>query len=90
MNKFFLSPKKIIWFQVIGLMLMATSANAQDAKKKKKAMVLEEVRIEGEVQKPEAYFILQPKSFEFLQSIETKAKFNAQELVVDAVKSDSF
>lgn len=70
--------------------LTATSAHAQEAQKGKRPFVLEEVLIEGQIQKPEAYFILQPKSFDFLQNIETQAKFNAEQLVVDAVKSDIF
>jgi hypothetical protein len=50
----------------------------------------EELRIEGELEKPEAYFIFQRKSFDFLNNIDMGTVGDPVKLIVDAVSSDVF
>jgi len=60
-------------------------------KDEKEALVLEDVlRIEGEIEKPEAYFILQRKNFDHLLNIETVPQLDAIQEIVDVVESDIF
>lgn len=49
--------KTLAWTCVLGLALFATSAQAEP-KKAPRVIQLEEIRIEGRVQKPNAFYIL--------------------------------
>jgi len=53
-------------------------------------VLLDEVRIEGEIKKPEAYFILQHKNFDELLNNQIQPKFDALEKIVTSVTNDIF
>lgn len=50
----------------------------------------EVLRIEGEIEKPEAYFILQRKSFDFLNNVDMSLDTNFVELIESSVSSQVF
>ncbi len=83
--------KRLILSILFGIGVFANQASWAIAKETKKTLVLDDVlKIEGTVEKPEAYFILQRKNFDSLLNAETAPKFNAVEQIVDAVKSEIF
>jgi len=58
----------------LALVLCAASASAQDAGKKKKAVIrLDAITVEGKIQKPQAFYILQRSNLAFddLNRVET-------------------
>jgi hypothetical protein len=56
------------------LLLLATPALAEDAAPKKRVLKLDEVTVEGRIQKPQAFFILQRSNLNFDQ-LEKKDSF---------------
>jgi hypothetical protein len=56
------------------LLLFATPAFAEDAAPKKRVLKLDEVTVEGRIQKPQAFFILQRSNLNFDQ-LEKKDSF---------------
>ncbi len=60
------------------------------AKKEKQTLVLEQVLIEGEVQKQEAFFILRRPQFDFMAVSEQAMKFNLLKNLSEAVGSELF
>jgi hypothetical protein len=47
------------------LALLATAASAQEAPKKKKVIRLDAITVEGRIQKPQAFYILQRSTLNF-------------------------
>ena len=56
------------------LLLLATPALAEEAAPKKRVLKLDEVTVEGRIQKPQAFFILQRSNLNFDQ-LEKKDSF---------------
>lgn len=81
-------PKKCILSALLAIGVFANQSGWATAKDIKTALILDDVlKIDGAVEKPEAYFILQRKTFDFLLNAETAPKFNAVQKIVDAVSS---
>lgn len=60
--------------KLLMLLLLATPALAEDAAPKKRVLKLDEVTVEGRIQKPQAFFILQRSNLNFDQ-LEKKDSF---------------
>ena len=83
--------QKWILSTLIGIGAFSAQPSSATVKNATKAFVLDDVlKIEGTVEKPEAYFILQRKTFDFLLNAETAPKFNAVQQIVDVVRSEIF
>lgn len=81
--------KKLIGIIFVMGLLPGTSISAKE-ELSQKALSLDALLIEGEIQKPEAYFVLQHKTFDALLNAETEPKFNAIQEIEDAVLSNLF
>lgn len=82
--------QKWILSALIGIGVLASQAGWATVKDKKALFLDDVLKIEGAVEKPEAYFILQRKTFDFLLNAETAPKFNAVQQIADAVKYEIF
>lgn len=81
------------WFLSLTVLLIGASATAQDApavkKKKKKpaVMKMEALRFEGQIQKPEAFYILQRSELNF-KGLEPQKSFIP--LILKSVEKEPF
>jgi hypothetical protein len=83
--------QKWILSGLIGIGLFSSQQSWATGKETKKAFVLDDaLRIEGAIEKPEAYFFLQRKSFDSQLNAETAPKFNGVQQIVSAVESEIF
>jgi len=57
--------RQIIRFFAIAALVLASAAFGQDAPKKKKVIRLEALTVEGRIQKPQAFYILQRSQLNF-------------------------
>ena len=86
LNRF---PKLVLFFSVMmACFYFASGADAQMQKKKGGGVIqLEEITIEGKIQKPNAFYILERQGLGF-QIMELKTSFIQQ--LIDPVKSKPF
>ena len=75
---------------IFGLLFSFVSFAIEEKNRAPIAIELDEVLIEGDIQKPEAYFILQHRNFDALLNAETQPGFDALELILDSVASEIF
>jgi len=74
------------------LLSFSSFAFADEAKPAKKRSVinLEEMRVESGAQKPEAFFVLQKASFDFLQNMVAERTYDMLREITVVVDSDLF
>lgn len=82
--------KQVSVILFLGLLLNSLVFAHEEKKRSPIAIELDEVLIEGDIQKPEAYFILQHRNFDALLNSETQPKFDALGLILESVANEIF